>query len=55
MEKKNNEYLGQEGYALMGAAFEVHKELNGGLAEDGAQSAEMVNRDDLPETKWRAT
>ena len=34
MEKKNNEYLGVEGYELMGAAFEVHRELNGGLAEE---------------------
>lgn len=34
MEKKNTEYLGVEGYELMGAAFEVHGELNGGLAED---------------------
>ena len=31
---KNNEYLGSEGYALMGAAFEVHQELNGGLSEE---------------------
>ena len=32
--KENNEYMGAEGYALMGAAFEVHKVLNGGLAEE---------------------
>mgnify|MGYP000973356167 CR=1 FL=1 len=34
MEKENREYLGLEGYALMGAAFEVHSELNGGLSEE---------------------
>lgn len=34
MENTNKEYLGAEGYALMGAAFEVHSELNGGLAEE---------------------
>ncbi|MDQ8196464.1 GxxExxY protein, partial [Coraliomargarita sp. SDUM461004] len=34
MEKENTEYMGKEGYALMGAAFEVHRELNGGLAEE---------------------
>jgi hypothetical protein len=39
MEKENREYLGVEGYALMGAAFEVHGELNGGLAEDEARVA----------------
>lgn len=37
MEKENREYLGVEGYALMGAAFEVHSELNGGLSEDEAR------------------
>lgn len=34
MSEKNEEYLGVEGYQLMGAAFEVHRELNGGLAEE---------------------
>jgi GxxExxY protein len=34
IQKENNEYLGAEGYALMGAAFEVHCELNGGLSEE---------------------
>lgn len=32
-----DKYLSDEGYALMGAAFEVHQELNGGLYEDGAR------------------
>jgi GxxExxY protein len=31
---KDKEYLSEEGYALMGAAFEVHRELNGGLSEE---------------------
>lgn len=30
----NSEYLGNEGYALMGAAFEVYKELGYGLSEE---------------------
>jgi GxxExxY protein len=34
MKNENNEYMGIEGYALMGAAFEVHSELNGGLSEE---------------------
>jgi len=34
MKPENSEYLGIEGYALMGAAFEVHCELNGGLSEE---------------------
>ena len=37
MKTENTEYLGVEGYALMGAAFEVHSELNGGLSEDEAR------------------
>lgn len=32
--KNNNEYLGNEGYNLIGAAFEVHRELGGGLSEE---------------------
>ena len=32
--KENTEYLGSEGYALMGAAFEVHRVLGGGLSEE---------------------
>ena len=34
MEKQNNEYLGNEGYALMGAAFEVYREIGCGLSEE---------------------
>jgi GxxExxY protein len=34
MEKQNDEYLGNEGYALMGAAFEVYREIGCGLSED---------------------
>lgn len=31
---QNTEYLGNEGYALMGAAFEVYKEIGYGLSEE---------------------
>lgn len=31
---KNKEYLGNEGYALMGAAFEVYKEMGAGMSEE---------------------
>ena len=34
MSNTNNEYLGKEGYALMGAAFEVFKEMGCGLSEE---------------------
>ena len=32
-------YMNQEGYVLMGAAFEVHRELGGGLAEEVYQES----------------
>ena len=32
--ESNKEYMGDEGYALNGAAFEVHRELGGGLSEE---------------------
>lgn len=31
---RNDQFLGAGGYALMGAVFEVHKELGGGLSEE---------------------
>ena len=31
---ENTEYLGSEGYALMGAVFEVYKELGAGMSEE---------------------
>ena len=31
---KNTEYLGNEGYALMGAVFEVYKEMGSGMSEE---------------------
>ena len=33
----NTEYMGDEGYALIGTAFEAHRELGGGLSEDEAR------------------
>ena len=44
----SNEYLSQEGFDLMAAAFEVHSELNGGLAEEIYQESlewELKHRD----------
>jgi len=37
MEDPNKKYLSEEGYALVGAAFEVHREIGGGLSEDEAR------------------
>ena len=34
MTDANKEYLGTEGYALMGAVFEVHRELGCSLSEE---------------------
>ena len=34
MKDTNNEYMGKEGYELMGAVFEVHQELGCGLSEE---------------------
>lgn len=34
MNKENNEYLGNGGYAFMGAAFEVYKQIGYGLSEE---------------------
>jgi GxxExxY protein len=34
MKDTNLEYMGTEGYALMGAVFEVHRELGRGLSEE---------------------
>jgi hypothetical protein len=34
MTTQNIEYLGNEGYELIGAAFEVHGELGGGMSEE---------------------
>jgi len=34
MKDTNHEYMSTEGYALMGAVFEVHRELGRGLSEE---------------------
>ncbi|MFQ3225687.1 MAG: GxxExxY protein [Lentimonas sp.] len=34
MTDTNDEYLGAQGYSLMGAVFEVHQELGSGLSEE---------------------
>jgi|GEM_PF-2781699 len=37
MTDANKEYLGTEGYALMGAVFEVHRELGCSLSEESLE------------------
>lgn len=47
---ENTEYMGNEGYALMGAVFEVYKELGYGLSEEIYQESlelELSSRDIL--------
>lgn len=39
MKESNTEYMGKEGYSLMGAVFEVHRELGGGLSEEMYQES----------------
>lgn len=34
MTTQNKEYMGTDGYELIGAAFEVHGELGGGMSEE---------------------
>lgn len=34
MTAQNTEYMGPEGYKLIGAAYEVHRELGGGMSEE---------------------
>jgi GxxExxY protein len=54
MEKENTEFLGSEGYALMGACFEVHTVLGGGLSEEIYQESlewELVLREISFKTK----
>jgi hypothetical protein len=43
MTQTNKKYMGTEGYALMGAIFEVHKVLGGGLSEEIYQSVISAN------------
>jgi hypothetical protein len=37
LQQVSKDYLSDEGYAMMGAAFEVHREIGCGLSEDGAR------------------
>lgn len=43
----NTEYLGNEGYALMGAVFEVYKEMGVGLSEEIYQESLEMELADL--------
>ena len=38
LQQVSKDYLSDEGYAMIDAAFEVHRELGGGLSEDKARS-----------------
>ena len=45
---ENTEYIGNEGYAMIGAVFEVYKELGYGLSEEIYQESlelELSSRD----------
>ena len=51
---ENTEYMGNEGYALMGAVFEVYKELEYRLSEEIYQESlelELSSRDILFSSK----
>lgn len=51
---ENTEYMGNEGYAMMGAVFEVYKELGYGLSEEIYQESlelELLSRDILFSSK----
>lgn len=51
---ENTEYMGNEGYAMMGAVFEVYKELEYGLSEEIYQESlelELSSRDILFSSK----
>ena len=39
---ENSEHMGNKGYELMGAAFEVHRELGGGLSEEIYQESLQI-------------
>jgi GxxExxY protein len=43
---QNTEYLGNEGYALMGAVFEVYKEMGAGMSEEIYQESLEIELDD---------
>ena len=49
MTTQNTEYMGTEGYELIGAAFEVHGELGGGMSEEIYQ----VNFGPLDKLEWK--